>query len=63
MERSSLYVVAVIMFLLLCYLAWSSPALIIPALSHPAGKKVFQAGLMLIAFGFYWSKKVTHIKI
>ncbi len=63
MERSSLYVVAAIMGALMCYITWASPVLVLPALSHPIGKKVFQGGIMLIVFGFYWSRKVTDIKI
>ena len=63
MERSSLYMIAVIMGLLMLYLAWTAPQLVFPAFSHPVGKKIFQGGLMLIVFGFYWSNKVTDIKI
>ena len=63
MERSSLYMIAVIMGLLMLYLMWTAPQLVFPAFSHPLGNKIFQCGLMLIAFGFYWSKKVTNIKI
>ncbi|MBP9838159.1 MAG: type II secretion system F family protein [Proteobacteria bacterium] len=63
MERSSSYMIAVIMGLLLGYLAVSSPELILPALTHPMGKKIFQTGVALIICGFYWSKKVTNIKI
>ena len=63
MERSSIYVIALIMGLLLIYLCWQSPELVLPALSHPTGRQIFEAGLALIAFGFFWSKKVTNIKI
>jgi tight adherence protein B len=63
MERSSLYMIAVIMGLLLGYLVISSPQLVLPAFSHPLGNKIFQCGIMLIVFGFYWSRKVTNIKI
>ncbi len=63
MERSSLYMIAVIMGLLMLYLMWTAPQLVFPAFSHPLGNKIFQCGLMLIVFGFYWSKKVTNIKI
>ena len=63
MERSSLYMIAVIMGLLLGYLTFTSPQLVIPAFSHPLGSKVFQCGIMLIVFGFYWSRKVTNLKI
>lgn len=63
MERSSLYMIAVIMGLLMMYLAWSAPELVFPAFKHPLGKKIFQFGLMVIVFGFYWSRKVTNLKI
>ncbi len=63
MERSSLYMIAVIMGLLMMYLSWSAPELVFPAFKHPLGKKIFQFGLMVIVFGFYWSKKVTNIKV
>ncbi|MFN8391716.1 MAG: type II secretion system F family protein [Bdellovibrionota bacterium] len=63
MERSSLYMIAVIMGLLLGYLVITSPQLVLPAFSHPLGNKIFQCGIMLIVFGFYWSRKVTNIKI
>ena len=63
MERSSIYAIAFIMSLLLGYLIWSSPELVLPAFSHELGNKIFQAGIMLIVFGFYWSRKVTNIRI
>ncbi len=63
MERSSLYMIAVIMGLLLGYLTVSSPELIVPAFTHPLGKKILQCGIMLIVFGFYWSRKCTNLKI
>ncbi|MCB0322874.1 MAG: type II secretion system F family protein [Bdellovibrionales bacterium] len=63
MERSSLYMIAVIMGLLMLYLGWSAPELVFPAFDHPLGKKIFQFGVMVIIFGFYWSSKVTNIKI
>ena len=63
MERSSLHMIAVVMGLLMLYLAWAAPQLVFPAFSHPLGKKIFQFGIMTIVFGFYWSKKVTEIKI
>jgi tight adherence protein B len=63
MERSSLYMIAVIMGLLLGYLIITSPALVMPAFKHPLGNKIFQAGVALIIFGFYWSRRVTDIKI
>jgi len=63
MERSSLYMIAVIMGLLLGYLIFTSPQLVVPAFSHPLGSKIFQCGIMLIVFGFYWSRKVTNLKI
>lgn len=63
MERSSLYMIALIMGLLLGYLIFTSPQLVLPAFSHPLGNKIFQCGIMMICFGFYWSRRVTNIKI
>jgi tight adherence protein B len=63
MERSSLYVIAGIMGLLMIYLAWTAPQLVFPAFKHKVGKKIFQGGVMAIVFGFYWSRKVTELKI
>ncbi len=63
MEKGSSYMIALIMTLLLGYLAVSSPDLILPALHHPTGKKIFQTGLGLVLLGFFWSKQVTNIKI
>lgn len=63
MERSSLHMIAVVMGLLMIYLTYTAPQLVFPAFKHPLGKKVFQFGIMTIVFGFYWSKKVTEIKI
>jgi Flp pilus assembly protein TadB len=63
MERSSLHMIAVVMGLLMVYLTYTAPQLVFPAFKHPLGKKVFQFGIMTIVFGFYWSKKVTEIKI
>jgi tight adherence protein B len=63
MERTSLKAIACIMGALMIYLAFTAPQLVLPALTHPLGSKVFQFGIMLIVFGFYWSRKVTNIKI
>lgn len=63
MEKYSSYMIAGIMTGLLGYLSFSSPDLIVPALSHPVGTKIIQTGVGLIMIGFYWSKKVTNIKI
>ena len=63
MEKSSLKMVAVIMTLLLIYLVWQAPKLIVPAISHKVGKKVFQFGIMLIILGICWSRKVSDIKV
>lgn len=63
MERSSLHMIAVVMGLLMVYLTYTAPQLVLPAFSHPLGKKIFQGGIMTIVFGFYWSRKVTEIKI
>lgn len=63
MEKSSIYVISAIMTGLILFLIYKSPELIIPALSHPTGRQVIETGLSLIAGGFFWSKKVTNIKI
>lgn len=63
MERGSLYGIAGIMTLLMIYLGISSPDLVFPAFGHPLGQNMMQGGLALIIFGFYWSKKVTNIKV
>ncbi len=63
MERNSLYMVALIMGGVLIYLGIKSPELIVPALSHELGQKIFHAGIVLIAFGFYWSRRVSDIKV
>ena len=63
LERGSLNIISFIMTGLLVYLAISSPQLIFPAFKHPLGQKIFQAGIMMIVFGMYWSRKVTELKI
>lgn len=63
MERSSTYMIAVIMSLLMIYLTYTAQELIVPALTHRWGKYVFQGGLMLIFLGFYWSRRVTNIRV
>lgn len=63
MERSSLMMIAIIMGLLMFYLAWSAPELVFPTFRSSLGNKIFQFGLMCIVFGFYWSRKVTNIKV
>ncbi len=63
MERGSLYAIAVIMGLLMVYLCFTSPDLVFPAFSHPLGQNMMQGGMALIIFGFYWSAKVTNIKV
>ncbi len=63
LERNSIYMIAGIMSLLLIYLMVTTPDLVFPALGHPIGKIVLQVGVVLIMVGFYWSKKVTNIKV
>jgi tight adherence protein B len=63
MERNSLYMIAFIMSALMVYLGYSAPELVFGAFKHPLGMKIFQFGIMLIGFGFYWSQKVTELKI
>lgn len=63
MERGSLYLIAVIMSLLMGYLAWQAPELVFPAFKNPTGSKIFQFGLLIISVGFYWMSRVTKIKI
>ena len=63
MERGSIYAIALIMTLLLFYIGFSQPELVLPAFSHPTGQNILQTGFALIVGGFYWSKKVTNIKV
>lgn len=63
MERGSIYAIAFIMTALMLYLAWASPDLIQPAFNDELGNKIFQAGLAMVVLGFYWSRKVTNVKI
>ena len=63
LERGSIYAIAVIMTLLMGYMCYASPDLVFPALKNELGNKIFQGGLALILLGFWWSKKVTNIKI
>lgn len=63
LEQGSIYAIAVIMSLLMVYMIYASPDLVLPALKNEFGAKIFQGGLALIIVGFWWSKKVTNIKI
>jgi Flp pilus assembly protein TadB len=63
MERGSVYAVAAIMSVLLGYLIYASPDLILPALSNPLGSKIFQGGIATIISGFYLSRIVSNIKV
>jgi tight adherence protein B len=63
LEQGSIYAIAFIMSGLMVYLTYASPELVLPALKHPMGKKIFQGGLASIIFGFWWSKQITNIKI
>lgn len=63
MERSSLWMVALIMTLLLLYLGFNSPELIVGAFKNETGNMVFQSGIAMILIGFYWSRQVTKIKV
>lgn len=63
MERGSVYAVSVIMALLMFYILWVQPDLIIPAFSHPSGIKAIQFGIVGIVFGWYWSAVVTNVKV
>ena len=63
LERNSIYMIAGIMTLLMGYLAYASPELVLPAFSHPLGKNVTHFGISLVFVGFYWSKQVTKIRV
>ncbi|MCB0358149.1 MAG: type II secretion system F family protein [Bdellovibrionales bacterium] len=63
MERGSIYAIALIMTLLIIYLGFSQPDLVIPAFTDPTGSSIFQTGLGLIIGGFVWSRKVTNIRV
>jgi len=63
LEKSSLKLIALVMALLLCYMAWTAPQLVFPAFSNPLGLKIFQYGIMCIFIGFHWSNKVANIKV
>lgn len=63
MERSSTYMIAVIMTLLMIYLSYTASELIVPALTHRWGKYIFQGGIAMIFLGFYWSRRVTNIRV
>ncbi len=63
LEKASLKMIALVMTLLLFYMTWKAPELVVPALKHPLGKQVFQYGILSICVGFYWSKVVANIKV
>lgn len=63
LERNSIYMIALIMSLLMTYLAFNSPELVFPAFKNPLGNTILQFGAVLILIGFYWSRKVTNIKV
>lgn len=63
MERGSIVMIAAIMTALMIYLSIAAQELVKPAFSSPLGLKIFQGGISLVIFGFYWSRKVTNIKV
>ena len=63
MERGSIYAIAAIMTLLMVYMGFSQPDLVVPAFTDPLGSTIFQGGLFLIIEGFLWSRVVTNIKV
>jgi tight adherence protein B len=63
LEQNSMYAIAFIMTLLMSYITFAQPELVLPALKDPQGINILQWGVALIIFGFYWSRKVTNIKV
>ena len=63
MERGSMWMIAAIMTLLLTYLAIATPELILPAFKNSTGKTMIQCGGMAVVIGFFWSRKVTNVKV
>lgn len=63
LERASSSAIGFIMTGLLVYMAIASPDLILGAFTNQVGVKIFQGGLSVIIMGFYWMRRVTHIKI
>ena len=63
MERGSISAVAFIMSGLLVFMFFSSPELITGAFSDPLGLKILGWSMLLIVFGFIWSRVITNIKV
>ena len=63
MERMSIFAISGVMIFVLLYMLYNSPELILSAFTSDLGVNMFQGGLSVILFGFYWSKQVTKIKV
>lgn len=63
MERGSIIAITGIMVLFMLYLGFSQPELLMPGFSDPMGKQISQAGMAFVLLGFYWSRKVTNIRV
>lgn len=63
MEVGSLKAIAVIMSLIMAFMCYTSPDLILPAIQDPTGWMIMQIAVCVIVGGFYWSKFVANVKV
>jgi len=63
MERGSILMVGLIMMGLVGFLSLKSPELMIGAVTNPTALMVVGWSVVVIVFGFLWSRAVTNIKI
>jgi tight adherence protein B len=63
MEVGSLKAIAVIMSLIMFFMCYTSPDLVLPAIQDPTGWMIMQVAVCIIVCGFYWSKSVANIKV
>lgn len=63
MERTSIYCIAAVLGGLFVYMMYASPELVLPESRSHLSTVMFEGSVALILFGFYWSAKVTKIKV
>ncbi len=63
MQRGSIWFILGIMVALETYLYFIYPEVVVGAMQDPMGWQVWQTAILLIAFGMFWVRQVTKIRV
>ncbi len=63
MQRGSIWIIIVILLLIMVYMYFIAPDLIVGAWKDELGWQVWQVGIVVILLGIFWIRQVTKIRV